>query len=204
MKGREARVLRSVKICRIWRTMWRTRPASAAHGSLGRARARVAATCCVPPWPRIFPFDEQLRKAFIDETQLLFASIVREDRSILDVLRADYTYLNQRLAEHYGVSNVYGSQLRRVPVSDLNRRGLLGHGSILALTSYPNRTSVVQRGKWVLENLLGAPPPAPPPDVPQLQVNRAKDLIAMSSSGLLPHTHHRIGATALVLRRCGP
>ena len=133
----------------------------------------------VQPDPVIFPFDEQLRQAFSDETRLLFASIVREDRSILDVLTADYTYLNQRLAEHYGVKNIYGSQLRRVPVSDPNRRGLLGHGSILTLTSYPNRTSVVQRGKWVLENLLGTPPPPPPPDVPQLQPSRDGQALTM-------------------------
>ena len=126
----------------------------------------------VQPDPVIFPFDEQLRQAFISETTLLFTSIVREDRSILDLLRADYTYLNQRLAEHYGVPHVYGSQFRRVAVTDPNRRGLLGHGSILTLTSYPNRTSVVQRGKWVLENLLAAPPPPPPPDVPALQSSR--------------------------------
>jgi hypothetical protein len=123
----------------------------------------------VQPDPDVFPFDEHLRQAFIGETTLLFASIVREDRSILDLLRADYTYLNQRLAQHYGVAGVHGSQFRRVTMTDPNRRGLLGHGSILTLTSYPNRTSVVQRGKWVLENLLATPPPAPPPDVPALQ-----------------------------------
>jgi len=123
----------------------------------------------VQPNPVIFPFDEQLRQAFIGETTLLFTSVVREDRSLLDLLSADYTYLNQRLAEHYGVPGVHGSQFRRVPVADPNRRGLLGHGSILTLTSYPNRTSVVQRGKWILENLLAAPPPPPPPDVPALQ-----------------------------------
>jgi hypothetical protein len=133
----------------------------------------------VQPDPVIFPFDEQLRQAFIDETTLLFTSIVREDRSILDLLGADYTYLNQRLAEHYGVPNVYGSQFRRVPVTDPNRRGLLGHGSILALTSYPNRTSVVQRGKWILENLLATPPPPPPPDVPELQATRNGKALTM-------------------------
>ena len=126
----------------------------------------------VQPDPAIFPFDEQLREAFVGETRLLFTSILREDRSVLDLLRADYTYLNQRLAEHYGVPNVYGSQFRRVAVTDPNRRGLLGHGSILTLTSYPNRTSIVQRGKWILENLLTTPPLPPPPDVPDLQPTR--------------------------------
>jgi hypothetical protein len=100
------------------------------------------------------------------QTELFFESIVRENRSIVDLLDADYTYLNQRLAEHYGIPNIYGPQFRRVSLSDPNRMGLLGQGSILTVTSYPSRTSVVQRGKWVLENLLGTPPPPPPPDVP--------------------------------------
>jgi hypothetical protein len=123
----------------------------------------------VRPDPRIFPFDEALRQAFAKETELLVSSIVRDDGSLLDLLDADYTFLNQRLAEHYGVPNIYGSQFRRVAVTDPNRRGLIGQGSILTLTSYPNRTSVVQRGKWILENLLGTPPPPPPADVPELK-----------------------------------
>ncbi len=123
----------------------------------------------VKPDPVIFPFDESLRQAFITETQLFVSSIFREDRSLLDLLSADYTFVNQRLADHYGIPRVYGSQFRRITVSDVNRRGLLGQGSILTVTSYPNRTSVVQRGKWILENLLGTPPPPPPPDVPELK-----------------------------------
>jgi hypothetical protein len=124
----------------------------------------------VTPDPDQFPnFDESLRRAFQRETELFFESILREDRSIFELLSADYTYLNQRLAEHYGVKGVYGSQFRRVALHDSNRGGLLGQGSILTVTSYPNRTSVVQRGKWVLENLLGAPPPPPPPDIPDLK-----------------------------------
>ena len=122
----------------------------------------------VTPDPVIFPFDEALRDAFTKETELFVASIVREDRSLLDLLTADYTYVNERLAEHYGIPKVYGSQFRRVTLSDANRRGLLGQGSILTVTSYPNRTSVVQRGRWILENLLGTPPPPPPADVPEL------------------------------------
>ena len=86
-----------------------------------------------------------------------------------ELLDSKFTFVNQRLAEHYGISNVYGSQFRRMAVTDPNRGGLLGQGSILTVTSYPNRTSVVQRGKWILENLLGAPPPPPPPDVPNLK-----------------------------------
>ena len=120
------------------------------------------------PDPVLFPFDEALRAAFMKETELFVASIVREDRSLLDLLTADHTFINERLAEHYGIPKVYGSQFRRVTLTDPNRRGLLGKGSILTVTSYPNRTSVVLRGKWILENLLGTPPPPPPPDVPEL------------------------------------
>jgi hypothetical protein len=123
----------------------------------------------VKPDPVIFPFDESLRQAFVTETSLFVSSIFREDRSLLDLLSADYTFLNQRLAEHYRVPNVYGSQFRRVSLADGHRHGLLGQGSVLTVTSYPNRTSVVQRGKWILENLLGTPPPPPPPDVPELK-----------------------------------
>ncbi len=127
------------------------------------------------PDPEIFPgFDESLRQAFRRETELFFESVLRENRSVFDLLDANYTYLNQRLAEHYGIRGVYGSQFRRVTLTDQNRGGLLGQGSILTVTSYPNRTSVVQRGKWILENLLGAPPPPAPPDVPDLKP-RSKD-----------------------------
>jgi mono/diheme cytochrome c family protein len=124
----------------------------------------------VRPDPVVFPFDESLRQAFLTETTLFVSSIVRDDRSLLDLLSADYTFVNQRLAEHYGIPRVYGSHFRRVTLPDANRRGLLGQGSVLTVTSYPNRTSVVQRGKWILENLLGTPPPPPPPEgVPELQ-----------------------------------
>jgi hypothetical protein len=124
------------------------------------------------PDPDAFPeFDESLRQAFRQETDLFFQSFLREDRSVTEMLDANYTYLNQRLAEHYGVPNVYGSQFRRVTLNDPNRGGLLGQGSILTVTSYPDRTSVVQRGKWILENLLGAPPPPPPANVPDLKAH---------------------------------
>jgi mono/diheme cytochrome c family protein len=123
----------------------------------------------VRPDPVLLPFDEALRDAFFTETTLFVSSIFREDRSLLELLTADYTFVNQRLAEHYGMPRVYGSQFRRVAVTDPNRRGLLGQGSVLTVTSYPNRTSVVQRGKWVLETLLGSAPPPPPPDVPELK-----------------------------------
>jgi mono/diheme cytochrome c family protein len=123
----------------------------------------------VRPDPEALSFDEALRQAFLTETTLFMSSIVREDRSLLEILSADYTFVNERLAEHYGIPGVYGSQFRRITLTDVNRRGLLGQGSVLTVTSYPNRTSVVQRGKWILENLLGTPPPPPPPDVPELK-----------------------------------
>ncbi len=123
----------------------------------------------VKPDQDVFPeYDPTLREAFTNETKLFFEAILRENRPVTDLLSANFTYLNQRLAEHYGIPGVYGSQFRRVTLTDPNRGGLLGQGSILTVTSYPNRTSVVQRGKWVLENLLGSPPPPPPPDVPAL------------------------------------
>ncbi len=117
-----------------------------------------------------FPdFDDNLRQAMKEETTLFFESIMREDRSVLDLLNADYTFVNERLARHYGIPNVYGSQFRRVNVANEARRGLLGQASILTVTSYPNRTSPVERGKWILTNLLGVPPQPPPPNVPPLQ-----------------------------------
>ena len=123
------------------------------------------------PDPRVFPdFDENLREAFQRETELFVTTQLREDRSVLDLLRANYTYVNERLARFYGIPNVYGSHFRRVTVTDESRRGLLGHGSILTVTSYSTRTSPVLRGKWLLENILGAPPPPPPPNVPDLDL----------------------------------
>jgi len=117
-----------------------------------------------------FPdFDDNLRQSMKEETTLLFDSILREDRSVMDLLGADYTFVNERLARHYGMSNIYGSQFRRVKVPSDARRGLLGQASILTVTSYPNRTSPVERGKWILTNLLGVPPSPPPPNVPPLK-----------------------------------
>ena len=125
------------------------------------------------PDPDVYPsYDDNLKLAFERETELFFESVLRENRSVLELLDADYTFLNQRLAEHYGIRGVYGSQFRRVTLTGQQRAargGLLGQGSILTVTSYPNRTSVVQRGKWILENLLGSPPPPPPPDIPDLK-----------------------------------
>jgi mono/diheme cytochrome c family protein len=114
----------------------------------------------------LFPnFGENLRRDFRRETELFFGSIVRENKSVLDFISADYTFVNERLAKHYDFPNVYGSYFRRVHIPDENRRGLLGQGSFLTTTSLADRTTVVGRGKWILENVLGTPPPPPPPDV---------------------------------------
>jgi mono/diheme cytochrome c family protein len=125
----------------------------------------------VNPDPRLFPdFDENLRQALLRETELFLESIVREDRSVLDLLRAKYTFVNERLAKHYGIPHVYGSHFRRIALGpDSARGGLLSQGSILTVTSYANRTSPVIRGKWVLTNLLGTPPAPPPAEVPPLK-----------------------------------
>jgi hypothetical protein len=117
-----------------------------------------------------FPdFDDNLRQGFKRETELFFESVMREDRNVLELLTANYTFVNERLARHYGIPNVYGSRFRRVTLTDDARRGLLGKGSILLVTSHAGRTSPVVRGKWILDNLLGTPPPPPPPDVPALE-----------------------------------
>ena len=128
----------------------------------------------VAPDPDAFPeFDENLREAFRRETELFVESQLREDRSVVELLTADYTFVNARLARHYDIPGVSGSHFRRVTFDDGRRGGLLGQGSILTATSYPNRTAPTLRGKWVLENLLGAPPPAPPPNVPELADSEA-------------------------------
>ena len=120
----------------------------------------------VTPDPNLFlTFDENLRAAFRRESELFVGHVMREDRSLVNLLDADYTFVNERLAAHYGIPGVYGNRFRKVTL-DRRRGGLLGHGGLLTVTSYPNRTSPVLRGKWVLENLLGTPPPPPPPDVP--------------------------------------
>ncbi len=125
------------------------------------------------PDQRLFPdFDDNLRQAFREETERFVESILREDRSVLVLLKSDYTFLNERLAKHYGIPNVYGSRFRRVELDkDSHRGGLLRHGSILTVTSYATRTSPVVRGKWILENILGTPPLSPLPDVPSLKDN---------------------------------
>jgi hypothetical protein len=124
----------------------------------------------VHPDPNFYPnFDENLAEAMRHETVLFFNNLVKEDRSLLDLYRADFTFVNERLAQHYGIPNVAGNEFRRVQYPDASRRGLLGQGAILVQTSLANRTSPVLRGKWVLEVLVGAPPPAPPPNIPTLE-----------------------------------
>jgi len=134
---------------------------------------RLRNLASITPDMRLFPdFDDNLRQAFREETELFVDSILREDRSALDLLRANYTFVNERLAKHYGIPHVYGSRFRRVTLDGDDRRGgLLRQGSILTVTSYATRTSPVIRGKWILDNLLGVPPPPPLPDVPALKDN---------------------------------
>jgi mono/diheme cytochrome c family protein len=128
----------------------------------------------VRPDPLLFPqWDHTLTTSFIRETELFFDSLVRDNRSVLDLLTADYTFVNERLAKHYGIPNVMGNEFRRVQIPDDHRRGILGHGSVLLLTSVADRTSPVLRGKWVMEVLLGTPPPPPPPNVPTLEETKA-------------------------------
>ena len=144
----------------------------------------------------VFPdFDETLRRALREETELFFDSIIREDRSVLDLLTADYTFLNERLAKHYGVPNVYGSHFRRIDLPPGSPRGgLLGQGSILAVTSYATRTSPVVRGKWILENLLGTPPPPPPANVPPLS-DEGSDAVLSMRERMVEHRRNPVCAS---------
>ncbi len=130
---------------------------------------------------RLFPdFDDNLREAFRRETELHFEALLKEDRNVLDLLKTDHTFLNERLAKHYGIPNVYGSQFRRVALGpDSHRGGLLRQGSVLTVTSYATRTSPVIRGHWILGNLLGTPPPPPPANVPNLKENTVSDSLPM-------------------------
>ncbi len=143
----------------------------------------------VVPVQSSFPdFDDSLRQAFRRETELFVESIAREDRSALDLLRADYTFLNERLARHYGIPNVKGSRFRRVSLApDSHRGGLLGQGSLLTVTSYPDRTSPVARGKWILESLLGTPPPASPADMPELEPTSFADSVPSMRERIARH-----------------
>ncbi len=134
----------------------------------------------ISPDTTAFPkFDENLRQAMQKETELLVGNTLKEDKSVADLLSTDYTFLNERLAEHYGIKGVYGNEFRRVKLEDPNRYGLLGQASILAVTSYPNRTAPTIRGKWVMEQLLGTPPPPPPANVPSLKEDQTTQKLTM-------------------------
>ncbi|MSV34181.1 MAG: DUF1592 domain-containing protein [Bryobacterales bacterium] len=141
------------------------------------------------PDGRIFPdFDDNLRQSMKRETEMFFESIMREDRSLLDLLSANYSFVNERLAKHYGIPNIYGSQFRRITFdANSNRGGLFGQASILAVTSYPDRTSPVIRGKWILSNIVGTPPPPPPPNVPPLKDNGATGKIMTMRERMAQH-----------------
>ena len=151
----------------------------------------------VVPVQSIFPdFDDTLRQAFRRETELFFDSIVRENRSVLDLLRADYTFLNERLARHYGISTVKGSHFRRVSLGPGSARsGILGQGSVLTVTSYPDRTSPVVRGKWILENLLGTPPPPPIPNVGELRPTNGQGVVISMRERMEQHRRNPVCAS---------
>ena len=146
---------------------------------------------------RLFPnFDEGLQQAMRRETELFIDHILREDRSVLDLLRADFTFVNERLAKHYGMPHVYGSHFRRIALDDNSpRRGLLGQGSILTLTSRATRTSPVLRGKWILENILSSPPPPPPPNVPALQDTSAEGKVLSMRERMVQHRANPVCAS---------
>jgi len=134
----------------------------------------------IAPDQTSFPnFDENLRQAFEQEMELLLDSQVREDRAIADLLNVDYTYINERLAQHYGIKGIYGPEFRRITLADPNRHGLLGKAAVLTVTSYPNRTAPTIRGKWVLQQVLGTPPPPPPPNVPSLKDDQTTKNLTM-------------------------
>ena len=134
---------------------------------------KVRDIAALEPDPYTYPaFDAPLRNAFRTEMELFVDSVFREDRSVVDLLNANYTFVNERLAAHYGVENIRGEQFRRVTLTDPNRFGLLGKGAVLMVTAYPNRTSPVLRGAYILENILGTPPSPPPPNVEAFKENK--------------------------------
>jgi hypothetical protein len=144
-----------------------------------------------------FPnFDDNLREAFRRETEMLFAHIMRGNRSVVELLSADYTFVNERLARHYGIPGVYGTRFRQVPLTDPNRRGLLGHGSVLSLTSVATRTSPVYRGKYILSTFLNTPPPPPPPNVPTLEESTEEGAAAPKTVREQLDLHRRAPACA--------
>ena len=150
----------------------------------------------VTPDQETFPdFDESLRQAFQREMELFLDSFVREDRSAIELLTADFTFVNERLALHYGIPNVKGNHFRRVTLSDDSRRGLLGKGGILTVTAHPDRTSPVVRGKWILENILGTPPPEPPPNVPALEESNNEGTVLSMRQAMEQHRANPVCAS---------
>ena len=151
----------------------------------------------VDPNLRLFPdFDDNLRQAMRRETEMLFENIIADDRNVMELLSADYTFLNERLARHYDIPNVYGDHFREVALDPASERvGLLGHGSVLTVTSYATRTSPVQRGKWVLENVLGIPPPPPPDDIPALAENQSEVKIETMRDRMAQHRANPVCAS---------
>jgi len=145
--------------------------------------------------PETREFNDNLRQSFRRETEMFFDSIVREDRSVVDLLNADYTFVDERLAKHYGIPNVYGSRFRRVQLTNDSRRGLLGQGSILLVTSVATRTSPVARGKWVLENILGSPAPLPPPNVPALPEDASSSKVVSVRERMEEHRKNPVCAS---------
>jgi hypothetical protein len=142
-------------------------------------------------------FDDNLRQALEKETELVIENEMHEDRSIVNLLTTDYTFVNQRLAEHYGIEGIYGNEFRRIAVTDSKRYGLLGQASIMAVTAYPNRTAPTIRGKWVLEQLLGTPPPPPPPNVPALKIDENQKVLTMRQR----MEEHRVSPQCAVCHR---
>jgi hypothetical protein len=148
------------------------------------------------PDSNVFPdFDDNLRQALQRETELFFESIMREDRNVFDLLTANYTFVNERLAKHYGIPNIYGSHFRRITIVDEARKGLLGKGAILAVTSQANRTSPVIRGKWILQNLVGIPPAPPPPNVPMLKEPGEQDRPLTMRERMAAHRNNPVCAS---------
>jgi hypothetical protein len=177
------------------RRMLADRRSSALVENFGEQWLHIRSLRGVTPDVNAFPeFDDNLRAAFERETLLFLDSQLREDRPVTELLTANYTFVNERLARHYGIPNVYGSRFRRVALSG-QRGGLLGEGSILTTTSHATRTSPVLRGKWVLENLLGAPPPAPPANVPPLKENKAGEQSSTVRERLEAHRQNPVCAS---------
>ena len=148
------------------------------------------------PDAELFPyFNDSLRQAFRTETEMFLNYVIKEDRPLLELLEADYTFVNERLAEHYGIPDIRGSHFRRVKLPDRNRGGLLGQSSVLTITSYANRTSPVIRGKWVLENILGSPPPPPPANVPGLREKNERGKVLSMRAQMEQHRANPVCAS---------